>query len=172
MSDFEPKEPVSEFGPYFSHEWEDYAKADLAGYREKLAEMQAEGFMTPEKVAASIENRIHEYESDDDFSRARKLLNNFWMWLPGGWYREITEEVIAHGDEDEDLAEKQRLMQSLDEALAASSDLKKVKRMVERIVKRDPTLDKTERMKFLVELFFQMRHLPLNQGFDRTLLRQ
>ncbi len=141
-------------------EFEKLKQYKLASLRKELSEMIELDFAKPEEIEPEVEKREREYQNMDVNRQVEELTNNFYMWWPGGHYRELLQDREAHGDNPEKIAADEKMIRDLDRFIADHGYVSAAR----DVSQRAPI--SAARAKLLGEAYLCM----LDNGYDRQTL--
>ena len=96
--------------------FEEYAQTSLQGVGKECDALIALGLMKEEDKVGLIASREQQYRGFDSRHKLAEVLNNFRLWLPGGYYRQLLEEKKQKNvDDPETLDDIQRRSQIIED---------------------------------------------------------
>ena len=94
-------------------DFEEYKKILLAGLKKTYGSMIRKQEISREQGESRLLNQTAILSGMDEFSRRKRVLNNFSLWLLGGWMREmIQEEIGLRHEKNKDIKIKIKLAYS------------------------------------------------------------
>jgi len=147
-------------------EFKEFVQSEIQLKEQFYLEDVKRGFTTPERAAAELEKTQQEYKALIDFNdRVRAVTNNFFMWWPSGWHRQIIEEA-GSTRQFPDMAAYNKFVEDFDRTIEESGYIDMVPMVLNNNRKgTDPVLwDK--RMLIMADVYLKMRQ----RGYDRKTL--
>ncbi len=141
-------------------EFAEVKSAHVAGAERERDKLVAQHILTPDQANSIFSQTRKDFEEMDFEGRVQNVLNNFFFWWPGGWYRDLKiKELKGREERRADIEKSEQLVRDLDEAIQqlGFGDI------AERITQRDATLDPQLKMRALVSVYFAMR----DKGYER-----
>ncbi len=141
--------PSSEsFGPAFDSEFQTFIEAVSQRMTESLDGMVRDGFYTQAERDQKFAMRMAEFtQSNKRTDKAQSLLNNFYLWLPGGYYRSPTR----------DNEKKTEIVSDIDAILHEMSAAITADEILSAMRDTNSALSKDSAYELLVKIFLKLR---------------
>lgn len=158
----EKNNSINEVYASLEDEFEQYERSQMVGLEKEYRELIEMGVMQENELEPQLEKKRLELSNMNLYQRISVLLNNFYLWWPGGWYRQILEERETKHDKDtQKLIADRQLIADLDELIHRAG----YDSVAENIAKRE-NIDNNVRLKILADIYINMR----KKGYDRLKL--
>lgn len=158
----EPIIELNELQPRLNAEFEEYKEMQLAGIRKEYEELIKIDMMHLDELEPKLEERQRELQALDIYEQIAKMVNNFYFWFPGGYYRQLLQERKKKKDVDQNkIIADERLIQDVDDIIRERGYAV----VIDSIVQKEG-IAREVRLKILADIYLAMRE----KGYDRLRL--
>lgn len=153
-------EKFDELQPQFDIEFEDYKAANIAGLRKEYNQLVEMKVIKQEDIEPKLKNKEQEFLEMDIYKRIATIVNNFHLWWPGGYYRQLLLEREADNTANEEkIILDENMIKDLDELIRQQG----YGSVAENIAKRE-NIERELRLKILLDIYLKMR----SKGYERA----
>lgn len=147
------------------HEFAEFAAMTYDTVRRDFEQLASIGEATAQEGDEAVAGRKELYDGFDFNSRVSALTNNFYLWWPGGTYREMLESKKNITSDTEEIAFEEQLVRDLDNFISEGG-YGNITDLVQK--KNTEGSEREERTIAIADVFLRM----LSKGYDGSRLRR